>query len=437
MMVLTILIVMSMIISDIIYTSRINTQLSQSAYNNLQAEYYAKSGATLALVILIADALMDKAKKLLPGADKKSSSVDSNNDIWKLLSNIDLTSLDALLPLMMKDVDGFELEDTPPPTDTHGVETTSEDDNMKTEPMAGEGNIFASDFIAEMKKDEAGLSFNIQDESNLININALQKKGMDVPIKALLNRILGGYAERKFLEDKDLTVDQIVGEMKDWVDTDEKAYNGGAEDDDYFNIEPRYKVQNAPFETIQQIRMLASMDDDLFNVLSSYLTVYPKSGDFRINANTLSRNALLSMFPEAQKNLKDVEQFYADKDKSRSPYFDNVKALKTKLQHFGVNTDSKAVKNMLKYFKVNSNYFRITVNGEVNGYSQVLTIIVKRESEKKKRGRKGQKPKGNKKPKDEEIQDEVPEYEEEGYDKPSFQLAEFFPFRILHWKMEY
>ena len=145
------------------------------------------------------------------------------------------------------------------------------------------------------------------------------------------------------------------------------------------------------------------------------------------------------MFPEAQKNLKDVEQFYADKDKSRSPYFDNVKALKTKLQHFGVNTDSKAVKNMLKYFKVNSSYFRVTVNGEVNGYSQVLTLIVKRESGKKKKRRGGKKPKEDKKnkPKKEEPEYEEPEYQEDGYGEPSFQLAEFFPFRILHWKMEY
>ncbi len=428
MMVMTILSVMLVLMVDLVYSSRVNLELAQNAYRDLKASYNAKSAATLALVILKADQVMDEVMANMSNTGKKGKkgeikTLDSHNDLWKMFSGKPLTQAADLLKALSKIEEGEEMGDGEAAEEG---DEFSEEELSNEDELAGDGSIFSTDFIAELKKEESDILFNVSDESKLININALQIKGLDVIIKTLFKRILGGRAETEFLDSKDLTIEKIVGQMIDWVDAnDEAKYIGGGENEDYSDMNPRYYVQNAPFDSIEQVRMLACMDDELFELLSPYITVYPReSGKFHINVNTMSRDNLLTLFPEAQENLKEVDLYYSKKAESHQPYFSSVDELKKTLEQFGVMTEDTDVKKMLKYFHVYSDYFRIEAEGEVEDVTKKLTMIVQRKR-KKKGGKKGAK-----------VPASQPIDQDEMVEEDSYKFNENFPFKILYWKME-
>lgn len=448
-MVMTILSVMMILMSDLMYSSKVNLELARNAYFDLKASYYAKSAATLGLVILKADNILDTVMKkygdVMGGGKKGSSPVDSHSDLWKQFSGMKLTQTTDFLKLMFKD----DSQEGPEEGDDGGagIVTSEEgDDSMQTQ-----GTLFATDFIAELKDDDADITFEISDESKLININALQVKNLKTIIKMLFQRILGGRAESAFLDDKGVSIDTIVNQMVDWIDPNNEAVDGSGENDPYNDFIPRYQVQNAPFDTIEQIRLLACVDDDLFNLLAPFITIYPRdSGLFSINANTLSRDQLLTFFPELQENMKEIDSFYQRKIESKQPYFASVVELKEKLSQFGVNTEDKDVKTMLKYFKVNSTFYRIKATGEVGDVSRTLTMVVERSN----KANTVAPPKVVKKPDPKDAKGVDPakaaaasEASEDGETPPSDdetgnpavkkkKKVSSFPFKILYWKME-
>ena len=56
---------------------------------------------------------------------------------------------------------------------------------------------------------------------------------------------------------------ELAAAIVDWRDEDSDISQGGAEDETYLRRTPPYRCKNAPFETVEELRMVAGMDLDL------------------------------------------------------------------------------------------------------------------------------------------------------------------------------
>jgi general secretion pathway protein K len=73
----------------------------------------------------------------------------------------------------------------------------------------------------------------------------------------------------------------------DWVDSDNAVrFPGGAEALDYQRMTPPYRPANQAFHSVDELRLVAGMTDELFRALTPHVSVW---GNGRINFNTLDR----------------------------------------------------------------------------------------------------------------------------------------------------
>jgi len=87
----------------------------------------------------------------------------------------------------------------------------------------------------------------------------------------------------------------IANAIVDWIDSDDDVISlGGAENGYYWGLSPGYRAANRSVLTIDEIRRVKGIDDDIFNSLIPYITALPTASidRTRINVNTASSQLL-------------------------------------------------------------------------------------------------------------------------------------------------
>lgn len=125
----------------------------------------------------------------------------------------------------------------------------------------------------------AELKITILDESAKVDLNAATPVLMAGLFRAL------GVAEA----DAAALADAVV----DWRDADDLRSLHGAEKADYIAAGRDYGPANAPFETIEELRQVLGMSDDLFRLLEPLVTVYSRLPG--INVAAAPRQVLLAI----------------------------------------------------------------------------------------------------------------------------------------------
>lgn len=103
-------------------------------------------------------------------------------------------------------------------------------------------------------------------------------------------------AQRRFIrllqtfDEVPLSVDEAVALTEaviDWLDTDDDITGfGGAESDHYQQLETGYSAANRDFVSIEELRLVRDVSDELFEQLAPLLVVLPR--DAGLNVNTMS-----------------------------------------------------------------------------------------------------------------------------------------------------
>lgn len=125
----------------------------------------------------------------------------------------------------------------------------------------------------------AELRVTIVDESAKVDLNAAPA----VLLKGLFRAL--GVAE----PDADSLADAVV----DWRDADDLRSLHGAEKAEYAAAGRDYGPANAQFETIEELRQVMGVNDDLFRRLERLVTVYSRQPG--INAGVAPREVLLAL----------------------------------------------------------------------------------------------------------------------------------------------
>jgi general secretion pathway protein K len=96
------------------------------------------------------------------------------------------------------------------------------------------------------------VAIEIRDEGGKLPINTMSE--------ALLNRLLEEVLEFDFG-----TARQLSSTFMDWIDPDDSRRLNGAESDDYLDRNPAYRAANAPLQSLKELRLLQTWEDEFFD----------------------------------------------------------------------------------------------------------------------------------------------------------------------------
>ncbi len=165
----------------------------------------------------------------------------------------------------------------------------------------GDGHFDVSYAEKDLDSDTIINRYGMMDEERKINLNALT-----IQNHAILSSLI------TLLGTEQQTADRIAYSVLDWKDSDDalshKEY--GAEDDFYTDQAKPYHCKNLPFDSIEELQLVQGMTPEIFARLKPYVTVYPKTGDLKINFETAPAvvlQALARSYTGSHSNTKEAD----------------------------------------------------------------------------------------------------------------------------------
>ncbi|MDK9708459.1 MAG: type II secretion system minor pseudopilin GspK [Desulforhopalus sp.] len=170
---------------------------------------------------------------------------------------------------------------------------------------------------------------------------------------------------------------QIVDALVDWLDTDERESDHGAENSYYRSLNPPYSCKNGPVEYIEELLLVRGMTPQLLfgtgttKALADYLTVFGDDG--KININTAPRLLIKSLDPLIGEEVLDHLDAYRRDPK----HAENLGDPQWYKNIGGWPSDSMLYDKMLTTQSV---FFQVTGAGRLDASEKKMTIVVERVS---------------------------------------------------------
>ena len=207
--------------------------------------------------------------------------------------------------------------------------------------------------------DEGGtLHLRIEDASGRFNLNALALHD-NAGLQAF------GQFQRLLLL---LDIDEPYAErLRDWLDEDERAAPGGAEDNDYLLLQPAYRAANRALAEVSELRLLLSMKDEDYQRLLPHVTALPS--DAHLNLNSAGPLVLASLADGLSPQLAQGLMMNGE-----AHGFASVEAFIAQLGTAGQTVVGQPL-------AVGSRYFRVIGDVELAGRRQVLVSLLRREAD--------------------------------------------------------
>ncbi len=244
-------------------------------------------------------------------------------------------------------------------------------------PMGGEmDGVTADQMEATVKESlmEASYRVDITDEGSKIDINDLASPVK--PIREMTKLMLLGIFENKKQADEnwaranqDLKPEVILNNIEDWIDPDRDGRNGGDERSLYSNINdlPEIFPPNRGFRTLDELKLVAGMTPEIFNLMRESLTVY---GVKSFNPNTASSELLKALSPFMTPEI--ISEVMTRRE--QTPFVDKNDFFAF-LEQQGARLDPSLTASLIVSTSATTN-FRITSIGEYLGSTRVIEAIV-------------------------------------------------------------
>ncbi|SDO74306.1 type II secretion system minor pseudopilin [Desulforhopalus singaporensis] len=177
------------------------------------------------------------------------------------------------------------------------------------------------------------LVLTIEDLSGKLPINSLAEQagrtppGETNPALELQNIFLNLLTSGVFNVEGETEAENILDAIIDWIDTDDKESDFGAESGYYQSLEQPYDCRNAPIQYIEELLLIKGISPELLygdgerEGLVDYITIYGDDG--RININSADRLLIKSFDPtigdELLERFDDFRKMPENKEKLSSP----------------------------------------------------------------------------------------------------------------------
>ena len=227
--VIIVIAILTILVADLIYFTRVDKEISTNTINEVKARYIAKSGVHVA-----AGTLRQRSPEGLSEVVSQIGSVGTSSDGFWSVS----------LPYF----------------------------------PVGDGSV----------------SVTVTDERSKVNLNALVNNSSNRVDQQVLVELKELF---RFLDVDQSKSDRFISSLTNWLDRPlEGAQNdqdsSGADSNFYSKLDNPYNIKNGRLDSIQEIRLIDGMDEEFFNKIKDYVTVYPK--DKKISFSTASKPVIMA-----------------------------------------------------------------------------------------------------------------------------------------------
>ena len=253
-LVLTSVVILSLIIVELNYNTRISSAIAGNYRDETAAYYLARSSVNVALLRI---GLANKAKSFEIGGFKVPSEV---------------ISMIITVPFIF-----------PPPLELLAMTGNAENADLgvkeTVEKIKTDTNIASVGYF----------DHNISSMDTALNINAITLSENSI---SAFKEQMKSYYSAKVLKDESFAhrwpiekYDRLLNNIIDWIDTDTSSRNGGDEDTVYQRKDPPYRARDYFIPTINELHMVDEMDDEMFDFISPMLSIF-SSGAINMNKVT-------------------------------------------------------------------------------------------------------------------------------------------------------
>ncbi|MEW5848389.1 MAG: hypothetical protein AB2A00_06220 [Myxococcota bacterium] len=324
-MVLVALATMSAVIADFSYSQQVKLTLAMRERDHLKAQYLARGGAEMGRILL---AFQDQIQPLLDFAVDTMKIPLPGFTVWQLIP-LDSDLLRAFVSGQIQEALGFTIDRDEAREKVRKVvkEVRSESEgNSKEEEEAaspednGFGN-FDGMFRVEIEDEDSKLSLRPASDQTA------QSKAKK---QTLRHRLLSLVAQPKYdfmFEETDgnnqrLDRFDFVGAIFDWVDDDREKVEmrvedrfpmdkGGDEDSFYDSLDDRYKTKNAYFDSHDEVRLVAGMDDTKWKVFGPAISIHADGlVNIKSATNAVVLEGLIATCAEPPLQYQNVDAFW-------------------------------------------------------------------------------------------------------------------------------
>lgn len=206
---------------------------------------------------------------------------------------------------------------------------------------------------------DGAVSVSIEDERGKLNLNDL---AVSMEAKVRADTILRFKRLCALIQ----VGPEIVDAIADWVDVDDVPEKNGAERLYYASLNTPYQPANMALQTLDELRLVKGMTDEVFQRLTRYVTVYPTVSDGWININTADVVVIEVLNPRITpalaSNVVQGRPFQEMQDVDRVADFE---AIAKELRLTGV-------------YAVESDYFTIRISATANEVTKNARAVVRR-----------------------------------------------------------
>ena len=227
--VLIVIAIITTLVVDLIYFTQLDAEISTNTKEDIQSRYLAKSG-----VSVVSGAMAKNTLEELTNISSLSSGADENSEgLWRI--------------------------------------------NVPYFPI-GRGSI----------------SLNVIDERSKINLNALLSENSNRVDQQVLTELRELF---RLLEVDSGKSEQFIASLVNWMDKELKGSPNnqnpaGADGGFYASLDKPYPIKDGKLDTVGEIRLIDGMDEEFFDTIKDYVTVYPK--DKRVNFSTAPKVVLMA-----------------------------------------------------------------------------------------------------------------------------------------------
>lgn len=287
------LMIMTVLITELVYASRVRYMVAIHERDRVQAYWLARSGVNMHQLILLANKEISNNPQIKQGLEMFG--MGGTFEFWSIpfVQNMNTGLLRMLL------TGGGDIDSV----DDDVVEEFEKTGRFEGDEEEQSSSIFNDrDFLAF----EGDFSSEISDHESKVNINyfAVETNATGTPPTTAQESPTGQFLFALMSKEDDLTwfrqrnIDpwEVIGNLKDWVDQDtvRSGGRGGYEDTLYNTLDPPYLTKNAPFDSMDEIRLVAGWEGEVCDRYCDKLSIYGNEQG-QINMNTMDDTFILAL----------------------------------------------------------------------------------------------------------------------------------------------
>ncbi len=258
---------LTVITTEIAYSATVRLKLAAHHRDEVAAEALAATGISLYRLILMASKQIGRNPMIVEYGAMLGVNADT---LWGMVPFIS-TGMMRMIFVSDGDLDDDEAS------------------RLANEGMSDEERAASREGRRNFLDFDGDFSASIEDEARRVYVGNLKATSMaellEIHQVQELQGMMSSEENHQFFIDNNLEKLELIANLVDWTDADDtRLYQGGDELGPYDKLDFPYKPKNAPFDTIQEVRLVEGWHmDSVWERFGKHLTIY---GAGKVNVNT-------------------------------------------------------------------------------------------------------------------------------------------------------